>query len=292
MCAPAGAVDERQVREGVAVLESLGLRVRVGAAVARRHRFTAGTAEERLRDLASLWDDAQVAAVMCARGGAGASWLLDRLDFESMAAHPKVFLGYSDLTFVHAALNARGLVTFHGPMVATDFAGRRHDEKSLRAALFGEGAPYVSGPGDLAPLRAGVGEGRLLGGCLSILASAAGTPWAFRPDPEGTILFLEDLDERPYRIDRMIFQLRAAGAFEGVRGVVFGEMKGCDAPQAVDYGLQDVLVDALSGLDVPVAFGLSSGHTRRPNVTLPFGVRARLSCDGTARLEVLEASVT
>ncbi|HEV7499435.1 MAG TPA: LD-carboxypeptidase, partial [Vicinamibacteria bacterium] len=147
-------------------------------------------------------------------------------------------------------------------------------------------------PGDLLVLREGTAEGRLLGGCLSILAAAAGTPWALRPDPEGTILFLEDVDEKPYKVDRMLLQLRSSGAFEGVRAVVFGDMKGCNPPASAEFTLEDVIHESLAGLEIPVVLGLSSGHVTGPNVTLPLGVRARLRChDDEARFEVLEPSV-
>jgi muramoyltetrapeptide carboxypeptidase len=141
------------------------------------------------------------------------------------------------------------------------------------------------------PLRAGLGEGRLLGGCLSLLAGVAGTPWALQPEDD-TILFVEDLDERPYRIDRMLLQLRASGALARVRGVVLGDMKGCAPHVSESYSLEEVVLQALDGLAIPVAMGLSSGHTSSPNVTLPLGVRARLTCDvHEARLEVLEPAV-
>jgi muramoyltetrapeptide carboxypeptidase len=288
--APSGAVDRDAVEQGAAELRALGLEVRIGASVGARHLFASGPPQDRLRDLHALWFDPAVKAVVGARGGAGASWLLDGFDADRAAAQPKVLLGYSDLTFLHAALNARGLVTFHGPMAATDFAPRKHDAPSLRAALFGEGT-YASEEGDALPLRAGAGEGRLLGGCISILASAAGTPWALRPDPEGTILFLEDVDERPYRLDRALWQLRASGAFEGLRGVVFGDMKGCRPPAGSPFTLDEVLAAAFAGLDVPIALGLSSGHTVGANVTLPFGVRAHLACGDTARLTIEEEAV-
>jgi muramoyltetrapeptide carboxypeptidase len=141
-------------------------------------------------------------------------------------------------------------------------------------------------------VRPGQGRGRLLGGCLSILASAAGTPWALRPDRDGTILFLEDVAEPPYRIDRHLRQLRGAGAFDGLRGVVFGDMPGCAAPRDADFCLEDVILDALDGLDVPVALGLSSGHVVKGALTLPLGVPARLACErGEARLDLLEHGV-
>jgi len=176
-------------------------------------------------------------------------------------------------------------------MVATDLSEGRYDEASLRAALFQGESRYATAPDDILPIRAGAGEGRLQGGTISILAAGAGTPYALRPDPEGSILFLEDVDERPYRIDRALMQLRASGAFAGVRGIVFGDMQDCNPNHGADHTLVDVLLDALAGLDVPIAIGLSSGHTRNPNVTLPFGVRARLTCAEEARFEILEAAV-
>src|SRR4029077_823823 len=134
-------------------------------------------------------------------------------------------------------------------------------------------------------------EGRLVGGCLSILAAAAGTDWALSPGGEDTILFLEDVDEPPYRIDRMLLQLRESDGLAGGRGVVFGDMKGCSTSVSADYGLEDVIREALAGLEVPVALGLSSGHATGPGVTLPLGVRARLVCGEEARFEVLEPAV-
>jgi muramoyltetrapeptide carboxypeptidase len=292
VCAPSSVVDPEGLDRGVAALESFGLNVAIGDAVRTRWRFTAGTIEDRFRDLRGFWDDDAVAGIFCARGGGGGARVFGRLDAAAMAARPKVFVGYSDITFLHSLLNGHGLVTFHGPMVALhDFAEGCVDDASFRAAIFGEGAPYESAPGAMRMLRPGTAEGRLQGGCLSILASGAATPFALRPDPEGTVLFLEDIYEAPFRIDRALMQLRASGAFEGVRGFVFGEMQECNPPEGAGYTLDEVILDALSGLDVPVAIGLASGHTGNPNVTLPFGVRARLACAGDARLKVLEASV-
>ena len=301
VCAPAGAVDLERLDRGVATLRTLGFDVVVGEAARARARFTAGPVEDRVRDLVTLWGDDSVAGIVCARGGAGAGWVAARLDAAAMAARPKVFMGYSDITFIHSLLNGHGLVTFHGPMAASDLAIGRYEEASFRAALLGEGPPYATGPDDMLALRPGTAEGRLQGGCISILAAGAGTPYALRPDPEGTILFLEDVNEKPFRLDRALLQLRASGAFDAARGIVFGDMQGCNPTHGADYTLADVILDALAGLDVPMAIGLSSGHTRNPNVTLPFGARARLTCSSPAagksgggdeaRLEILEASV-
>ena len=185
-------------------------------------------------------------------------------------------------------------MSLHGPMVARELADGddAYDRPSLRHGLTGEGAPYASQPDDLVSLASGNGEGVLRGGCLSLLAAAAGTPWARRGTDEPTLLFVEDVDEKPYRIDRMLRQLRASGALQGVTGVVFGDMKGCSPAFDDDYRLEDVLLEALDGIEVPVALGLSSGHTAHPNLTLPLGVRARLECRSEeARFEVLEAPV-
>ena len=175
-------------------------------------------------------------------------------------------------------------------MVAREFADGRVDERSLLHALLGEGDTYRTDR--LRVLRSGFAQGVLRGGCLSILSAAVGTPYALRADGAGTLLFIEDVDEAPYRIARMLFQLRAAGALKGVRGIVFGEMKGCGTRADAGFTLDDVIDDALRGLEIPVAVGLPSGHTTGPCVSLPFGVRASLSCpEGEGCLEVLEAAV-
>lgn len=292
VCAPAGAVDPAALDKGIAELEGLGFRVRRAEGLLERRTFAAGPAATRLAGLRAVFADDEVKGVFCARGGAGASALLPHLDAAWFRARPKVFVGYSDITLLHLFLNRAGIVTFHGPMVAKDLADRAYDPESLRWAITGVGEPYRSEADDLLTLRGGTAEGRLRGGCLSLLAAAAGTAWALGGG-EGAILFIEDVDEPPYRIDRMLRQLRYSGALEGARGIVFGDMKGCSPRLDADYTLEDVIVDALEGLDVPVALGLSSGHSTGPSVTLPFGVRARLSCAAdAARFEILDAAVS
>lgn len=286
VCAPASAVDGARLAEGVRALEALGLRARVLDGLLERELYNAGSAARRLEELYALFEDDEVQGVFCARGGAGVVQLLAALDWERLLARPKVFLGYSDVTPLHAGLNARGLVTFHGPMVATDFPdpGRVHRESFLAAVM--RDAPRHEAA--LETLRPGEAEAPLLGGCLSLLAAVEGTPWAFRPGQE-TLLLLEDVDEAPYRVERLLWQMRAAGALERVVGIVFGAMEGCESAPEVPWGLRDVLRRALAGLDLPVAFGLPSGHVALGNVTLPLGVRARLEAGPEgARLRVLE----
>lgn len=294
VAAPAGPVDEGRLDRGVAELRSLGFEVRVADGVLDRAGFTAGTASNRLEQLHRLFADDSVRAIACARGGAGTIHLLPRLDRALVRSHPKVVLGYSDVTALHLALDRFGLPSLHGPMVAWELAAGEsgYDRASLWHGLTGEGDPWSSRPGELAGLRDGEAEGILRGGCLSLLAASVGTPWALATASEPTILFVEDVDERPYRIDRMLRQLVVAGALEGVAGVVLGPMSGCAPGPGDGYTLEDVVLEALASLDVPVAAGLSSGHAASPSVTLPLGVRASLSCrDGEARLAVLEPAV-
>ena len=292
VAAPAGTVDRERLSAGVAELERLGFRVRVSPGISDREFFAAGTASRRARELTALFTDAEVKGIVCARGGAGALGVLPLLDPERLRAHPKVFVGCSDITFLHLLLGRLGQVSVHGPMVAGDLADGSYDRASLAHVLRGEGPPYESGGEDLMPLRPGRGVGELRGGCLAIVASAAGTPWALEPSAEGTVLFLEDVHERPYRIDRMLRQLRLSGAFEGLRGIVFGDMRGCAAKQDEGYALEAVILEALDGIEVPIALGLSSGHTANPAISLPLGVRASLECDAEqARFEVLEPAV-
>ena len=293
VCAPAGPVDPGALDKGVAEVEALGFRVRRADGLLERRGFTAGPEARRRAALRALFADEDVKGIFCARGGAGAASLLPHLDAAWFRERPKVFVGYSDITLLHLLLSRARLVSFHGPMVAKDLAERGYDRDSLLWAITGQGEPYRSDAEDLLPLRGGVAEGRLRGGCLSLLAGAAGTPWALDTASEDTILFIEDVDEPPYRIDRMLRQLRDSGALTGVRGIVLGDMKGCSPRLDADYTLEDVVKEALEGLDVPVALGLSSGHSTGPNVTLPLGVRARLACStDAAQFEILEAAVS
>jgi muramoyltetrapeptide carboxypeptidase len=292
VCAPGGAVDAARLEKGLAALRGMGFEVRASPGLLDRARFSAGTVDRRVSELHALFADDGVAGIVCARGGAGTGWLLPRLDAALLRDHPTVFVGYSDVTLLHLYLNRQGLVTFHGPMAAWELANGTYHKASFLWAVTGQGMPYVSEPDELSSLRPGQATGVLRGGCLSLLAAAAGTPWALQAGDQPTLLFLEDVDERPYRIDRLLMQLRQSGALDGVAGIIFGDMKGCSPALDADYSLEDVILEALAGLEVPIALGLSSGHTPHPFVTLPLGVRARLICGDDARFELLEAAVS
>jgi len=206
-----------------------------------------------------------------------------------IAAQPKILLGCSDITSLLTAIHDRtGLIGFHGPMVAKDIADGTFDEASWQAALQGELNWSVPGSG-IEVLQTGKAAGRLYGGCLSMLVASIGTPYEIQTDD--CILFIEDIAEKPFRIDRMLTQLRLAGKLEKVRGIVFGEMLDCLPPQGETYTLQQVIMRVLEPYNVPIVYGLKSGHVSSGNITLPIGVQAELKAEGTeVQLRILEAA--
>ena len=207
------------------------------------------------------------------------------------AAHPKIFVGYSDLTTLLTWFaDSAGLVTFHGPMVAKDFARTDGvDLPSWERALNGLSEWDVDLNSGVKSLVPGDAEGILYGGCLSMLVASLGTPYEIRT--AGTILFIEDVAAKPFQIDRMLMQLKLAGKLAGVRGIVFGEMLDCVQDKNQPYTLEEVVLRVVGNLGVPVAYGLRSGHVSRANITLPIGVRAALKVSKSGvELKMLEAS--
>ena len=260
----------------------MGYVVRYREDILASDNFFAGSHERRTGEFLQALDDPGIRAVFCARGGYGSNYVANTLARAPLPT-PKIVMGYSDVTTLHSLLWQRdGWVTFHGPMVTVDLAAGAdsYDAASLRLATTSTG-PWEAGRATQV-LRRGEAEGVLLGGCLSILVTALGTPREI--DFRGALLFLEDLDERPYQVDRMLFHLREAGKLEGVRAIIFGEMKGCQAAEG-KTPLEEVIMGALEGLDLPVLFGFPSGHTSGGNVCLPLGVRAAISGDTLALLE-------
>ena len=286
--APASPVREEYVDRGLAELERLGFRTRVGTHLYARGRYTAGGWKQRRDDLLALWNDPDVEAIFCARGGYGSMELLASLDPDIFRERPKVFLGASDVTAVHGFLGARaGIVAFHGPMVAQRIARRGYDAEGLvRLIQTPEPAGVLGAPETLEILHRGSAEGELFGGCLSIVASLVGTP--FLPPLADAILFLEDTLVKPYQIDRMLMQLKMAGCLDSIRGLVFGQMVNCEQHPDQGYTLQEMLRDWTAYLGVPVLYGFPSGHTQTNAVTLPLGIRARIDAEG---LHLLEGAV-
>jgi len=289
--APASFARQDRIDDGVKALQAAGFTPRFARhALARGPLFFAGTQEERIADLHAAFTDADTQMVMALRGGYGSNYLLDHLDLDLIRQHPKPFFAYSDLTGAQLHLLDRlGLPVFHGPMLAADFYLEDGVHlPSFAASLAGE--PYSVGAAEgLRGLRPGTARGALYGGCLSILVSLLGT--AYEPQTEGKLLFLEDVGAKPYQIDRMLWQLRHAGKFDGVAGMVFGEMLDCASPGADPELLEHAILNALRGFDGPIAFGLRSGHVSRQNVTLTFGIEAVLQVGEETQLSLIEPAV-
>jgi len=280
--APASNIKFDLLEAGCDTLRRLGYKPFYFDSILEKDLYFAGSTERRARELDEMFARDDVRAIVCARGGYGANYLLQTLNLGNIKAHPKIFVGYSDITSLLTYItDSIGLVTFHGPMVTRDFGNPDGvDLVSWEAALSGASPWEVNfGPGSGAkPLRPGSGEGILYGGCLSMLVASLGTPYEIQT--AGTILFIEDMAEKPYQIDRMLMQLKLAGKFAGVRGVVFGEMLDCVQKQDQGYTLENVVLRIVGDLGVPLAYGLRSGHVSRENVTLPIGVRAELQVAG------------
>lgn len=289
LIAPASSFSREGFLAGCQRLRQMGYELVYSQNIFDRDIYFAGTAERRTRELQEFWRRDDIAALVCVRGGYGSNYLLEKLDYSLFAAQPKILLGCSDITSVLTTISDRtGLVGFHGPMVAKDIADGTFDLSSWKNALEGTESWIVPTAG-VEVLRTGKASGRLYGGCLSMLVASLGTPYEIQT--EGSILFIEDVAEKPFRIDRMLMQLRLAGKLDGVRGFVFGEMLDCAPPKGEIYTLQQVIMRVLAPCNVPIVYGLKSGHVTNGNITLPIGVQAELSADGAeVGLKILEAS--
>jgi muramoyltetrapeptide carboxypeptidase len=289
--APASSSKPERLARGIEALRARGYDAEFGKyAQGRLTPYFSGTAEERLADLHAAFADPEIQAIFCTRGGYGSNYLLEDIDLDLIRDNPKPLFGYSDMTTVQTwLLDELGLTSFHGPMVAADFAvdDGVHDA-SLDASLDGDNVSAGAGEG-LRILRPGRAQGVMYGGCLSILTASLGT--RFAPQTEGKLLFLEDVGTKPYQIDRMLRQMVLAGKFDGVTGFVFGEMLECASPGASSDLLEQVILRVLDWFDGPIAIGLRSGHVSRDNVTLPFGIEAELILEEEPMLQYLEPAV-
>jgi muramoyltetrapeptide carboxypeptidase len=291
--APASNVKRADVETGSESLRRAGYRTTYLDSIFDRDVYFAGTAERRMRELEEMFERDDVRAIVCARGGYGANYLLNRIRLEKIKSHPKVFVGYSDLTcLLTYFIDAAGLVSFHGPMAAKDWNHDGGVDLSSWQSALSQSSPWdVPINSEATGLLDGDAEGILYGGCLSILVASLGTPFEIKT--HGKILFLEDLAAKPYQIDRMLMQLKLGGHLDAVRGIFFGEMVDCVQSATQDYTLQEVILRVVGDLGVPVAFGLKSGHVSSRNITLPFGVQAALSVRGReVNLKIVEAAVS
>jgi len=290
--APASNVNRELLDAGCDGLRQAGYEPFYFKSILDRDLYFAGSLDRRARELEDMFLRDDIRAIVCARGGYGSNYLPLALDPARIIPHPKILVGYSDITSLLCCIaDSANFVTFHGPMVAKDFAiAGGVDLQSWQNALgAAEQWEIVEGSG-ARPLVAGEADGILYGGCLSMLAASLGTPHEIRT--AGTILFIEDIAAKPYQIDRMLMQLKLAGKLKDVRGIVFGEMLDCRQSPDQDYTLEEVILRIVEDLRIPVAFGLRSGHVSHANITLPLGVKARLEVGGDVRLQILESATT
>ena len=300
LVAPAGPLLERDdLTRAQELCRALGYEPVLGTNAYSRHGYLAGTDDQRLSDLNGVLQDQRLDAIWCIRGGYGALRLLDRVDYEAMARWPKALVGFSDITaLLNAITRITGVVTYHGPVARAPMPpfSRRHFERVLVSSEVPGRLDLLAPPADvlvpqehrIVTLVGGTAEGPLAGGNLSLLQCLIGTPYF--PDLSRAILFLEDVDEDLYKVDRMLAHLRLVGALEKLAGVAVGRFTELDrASRDGALGFDEVLATYLQPLDIPVAYGFPIGHIDS-QWTLPLGIRARLNADA-GELELLESAV-
>lgn len=290
--APASPFTRGEFDSGISELRRLGFDPVYDDSVFARRAYVAGSPEVRAAAIHAAWRDPSIAGIICVRGGYGSVQVLPLLDRAEARRARKAFIGYSDLTSMLTFLTIScGVVAFHGPMLA-ERLGRgetRYDRSSFVSALcHREPMGEIRAP-SLETIRSGEAAGPLFGGTLTQLLGSLGTPFPFAP-PDQYVLFLDEVGERPYRLDRMVTQLRQTGLLAKARAVVVGELPGCDE-QSGEPTARSVMADVLSDFDGPVVIGFPSGHTAGPAMTLPFGVSSRVIASASPALIIEEPAV-
>jgi muramoyltetrapeptide carboxypeptidase len=291
--APASPFVVDELHAGVEELRALGFEPVYDETIFAREGYLAGSAELRARAWRAAWQDPTISALVAARGGYGSVQLLPLLDSRQISLHTKAFIGFSDNTSLLTWLTQQcETVAFHGPMIEARLAkgpAAGYDRDTFLRCLCRAEPPGEIVHPQLETLVPGEASGPLVGGTLTQLVASLGTPFAFCPPP-GCVLFIDDVSERPYRLDRMLTQLRLAGILSRVSGVVFGELPGCDEP-AGEPSARTAILALMKDFPGPVLFGLPSGHTKGATLTLPFGVRARAVGGARPALVIEEAAV-
>jgi muramoyltetrapeptide carboxypeptidase len=296
--APSSGIDQADLDKSLQNMADLGFKTKLGKSVSKVNGFLAGTDKERLEDLHWAFADKTIDAVWCIRGGYGATRFLPQIDFKLIKKNPKIFIGYSDITALHTAIYQNcGLVTFHGPVAASTYSD--YAKKHVVNTLMNPSAPYKIelSPDNVAKeaiafktevITKGKAKGKLIGGNLSLLTAMSGTPYGLR-ETKGKLLFIEDVGEKPYRLDRMFVQLKQSINLRELAGIALGVFAECDAPDDKSQNVLDVVKDQLGNLGIPVIYGLSFGHIR-DQFTLPIGIEAELDTENAA-ITFLESGV-
>ena len=296
LIAPGSYITQKQLDESIMNIEDLGYNVKYKPAILDQYGYLAGNDSVRLDDLHSMIQDEEVKAIVSVRGGYGCARLLPFLDYELIKNNPKIIIGYSDITsLLYGIYKKTGLVCFHGPVATSTF--NKYSVEHFENILTQTKQKYVmqnlpEDDSQIKVIKEGIAKGELVGGNLSIVVSMIGTEYDI--DSEGKIIFLEEIGEEPYRIDRMLTQMKQSGKFKNCAGVALGIFRNCDVnltdPEFENsLTLEQVLQDRLGDLGVPVIYGLSFGHITN-KFTLPFGIEAELDTH-THKLTLLENSV-
>lgn len=294
LISPASPTTKENVEKAKEKIIEMGFKVKMGNSPYERYGYLSGSDEIRANDINEMFSDDEVDGIVCLRGGYGTPRILDLIDYDIVKDNPKVFVGYSDITALHIAFNQKSdLVTFHGPMVTSDMTSNFSDfssESFLKAIMNTEPIGKISNPkeAEIITINGGIAEGSIIGGNLSLISDTIGTPYEI--DVKGKILFIEETNEDPYNIDKMINHLRLAGIFEDAIGIVIGDFNNCEkGKHEENLTLEQIFVDLIKPSGKPIIYNLKSGHCK-PMITLPFGVKARLDAD-KKELVILEDSV-
>jgi len=267
--APAGPFERRLFSQGLSTLESMGFQIRAPDEIFEKTGYLAGDDVHRAALVNRLFKDPGIDAIICARGGYGSMRILPRLDFDAIKKNPKIFMGFSDITALLTTISQRsGLVSFHGPVVTTLAGALKNTRNSLLAAI-SSATPLEVRAASGVVIQAGRAQGPVIGGNLTTLCHLLGTP--YQPGFKNHILLLEDQGEALYRIDRMVFQMKLAGCFEGIAGLVLGSFEGCGSLD----GVFQVFETHFKDLPAPILAGIDVGHGKQ-NLTIPFGLDATL----------------
>lgn len=292
--ATSSPVDQELLPKAIAEVEALGYRVKVGETCKQSYGgYLAGTPEQRADGLNAMFADDEVDGILCLRGGYGAPQILPLLDYDCIAQNPKLFVGYSDITALHTVFGQNAnLATLHGPMAASDLAHGLDDwSKSYLIRALSEPEPLgelINPPGEeIVCMVEGCASGPVVGGNLTLVAALMGTPYQL--DTRGKLLFLEEIDEEPYRVDRMLTQMALGGLFEDCAGVILGTWTNCEPKKREGFSVWDVVQNIVVPYQKPTIWNIQIGHGA-VNMALPFGVEATL--DATARKLTIEESVT
>jgi muramoyltetrapeptide carboxypeptidase len=292
LVAPAGIESAEKIEKGIEKLKSLGFNIKKGEHIYDKWGYFAGKDEDRAKDIMDMFEDDEVSMVLCVRGGYGAMRSMPYLDFDKIKKNPKIFMGYSDITvLLNTIYQKEGLVTFHGPMINSNLEVDETLNSFLSTVMRGYEEYCIENPVHI-PMVSNTDksvEGKIVGGNLSLICGVLGTTYEI--DMKDKILFIEEVDEAPYRIDRMLTQLQLTGKLEECSGIVLGQFTDCDGDgeDKNTFTLSQVLEDRIMTLDKPVLINFMCGHDN-PKLVLPIGAKARLNCK-RGQIEILQSVV-